>query len=225
MKFDPFLSDEPAIAPPTPGALLVRLSQVIGALRDETFGPLLDAALRSRAGSDAAPKASSVPSIGEKLASARAALLHALEKGEALGEVFAAGQHVLRELYALVTLVEGDAERSHALARLGFPEAQLLQTQGVLAVDLSTLVLTHFKPQRQVFSTLTFTEAHGATAYWLLEVLYVDGQRVVDGVVENYAPQFSRVRMPIGTHHLIIESRNPHHSARTAEFSIEVPRL
>lgn len=208
MKFDPFLSDEPSIAPPTPGALLVRLSQLLGVLRD------------------GAPNANGVPSMPQKLASAREALLQAIEKGEPLGAVFNSAQHTLREIYAQTTNLHSDEEvRADALLKLGFPDPRLVAAERVLPVDVSTVVATHFKPEKQVFTTLSFAEAHGATAYWLFEARYFDDERIVEGVVENYAPQFSRVRLPVGKHHLIIESRNPHYATRSEEFTIQVPAL
>ncbi|HEX9996565.1 MAG TPA: hypothetical protein VGB45_05425 [Abditibacterium sp.] len=208
MKFDPFLSDEPSIAPPTPGAVLVRLSQVLGALKTSE------------------PHASSVPSMPEKLASARQNLMTAIENGENLSGPFTAAQNALRELYAqTVSQNENDEIRANLLLQLGFPDPRLAAAERVLPVDVSTVVATHFKPEKQVFSTLSFAESHGATAYWLFEVRYFKGERLVDGVVENYAPQFSRVRLPVGTHNLIIESRNPHYIARSEEFTLEVPQL
>lgn len=208
MKFDPFLSDEPSIAPPTPGALLVRISQLIGAFRE------------------AAPNANGVPNSPQKLASAREALLNAIEKGEPLGTVFSSAQGTLREIYAQTAAQHADDEaRAQALLKLGFPDPRLVASERVLPVEVSSVVATHFKPEKQVFTTLSFAEAHGATAYWLFEARYFDDERIVEGVVENYAPQFSRVRLPVGKHHLIIESRNSHYAARSEEFLLEVPVL
>lgn len=213
MKFDPFLSDEPSIAPPTPGAVLVRLSQVIG--------------IWNSTASESAPKASAVPDSGEKLASARGALLQALECGQNIGPAFNQGQNALRELYNFLAETESEEEtRAALLNRFGFPDPRFISAESpVSQVALSSVVATHFKPQRQVFTTLSFDEAHGATAYWLLEVRYLGEERFVDGVVENYAPQFSRVRLPVGPHRFIIESRNAHRAARTEEFSLDVPAL
>ncbi len=213
MKFDPFLSDEPSIAPPTPGAVLVRLSQVIGIL--------------SAVSSEAALNASAVPNFTEKLASARGALLQAIENGCSLGAAFNQAQNVLRELYKnIAESSEEDEARAAVLTRFGFPDPRFINAASpVSPVRVSSLVATHFKPERQVFTTISFDEAHGATAYWLLEVRYLGDERFVDGVVENYAPQFSRVRLPVGPHRFIIESRNSHRAAQTEEFSLEVPAL
>ncbi|HEX8463107.1 MAG TPA: hypothetical protein VF627_00685 [Abditibacterium sp.] len=212
MKFDPFLSDEPSIAPPTPGAALVRLCQTIGAVR-------------ARSGEEA-PNANAMPSIGEKLASARANLTKAIEAGQPLGEPFQEAQNALRTLYAHIVEQFPDAdERAVRLLSFGFPDPRLAESERVLPVDVATVVATHFKPERQIFTTLSFDESHGATAYWLLEARYFDEERLLDGVVENYAPQFSRVRLPVGRHFFIIESRNAHHTARSEEFELEVPAL
>ncbi len=213
MKFDPFTSDEPSIAPPTPGAVIVRLSQVLGVL--------------SATKDEAAPNASAVPNSTEKLASARGALLQALECGRNLNTSFGAAQNALRELYSQLAQTQGtDETRAELLTRFGFPDPRFISAESpVSIVRVSSVVATHFKPQRQVFTTISFDEAHGATAYWLLEVRYLGEERFVDGVVENYAPQFSRVRLPVGPHRFVIESRNSHRAAQTEEFSLDVPAL
>ena len=92
-------------------------------------------------------------------------------------------------------------------------------------VDVSSVVLTHFKPRKQVFTTLAFDEAHGATAYWLYEVKQVAGEPYVEAILENWAPQFTRVRMPVGPHRLFIESRDASYFVHSPEFEIEVPQL
>ncbi len=213
MKFDPFLSDEPSIAPPTPGAVIVRLSQVLGILRSHQCG--------------GATTSNAVPNFTEKLASTRGALLEALESGSNLGTAFQNSQNTLRELYQnLAQNAENDDARAENLLQFGFPDPRTINDASpVSPVDIRGVVATHFKPQRQVFTTLSFGEAHGATAYWLFEIRTLDGERFVDAVLENYAPQFSRVRLPIGKHILMIESRNSHRAARSDEFEIEVPEL
>jgi len=213
MKFDPFLSDEPSIAPPTPGAALVRLSQVLGIMRSRDCG--------------GATTSNAVPNFTEKLASARGGLLEALESGTNLGTAFQNSQNTLRQLYQnLAQNAENDDARAENLLRLGFPDPRTMSDASpVSPVDVRGVVATHFKPQRQVFTTLCFGEAHGATAYWLFEIRTWNGERFVDAVVENYAPQFSRVRLLVGKHVLMIESRNPHRAARSDEFELEVPDL
>ncbi len=213
MKFDPFLSDEPSIAPPTPGAVIVRLSQLLGKLECRQSSPTL--------------ASNAVPNFTEKLASVRGALLEAIEANQTLGTPFQNAQNTLREFYADVAQSgASDAENAENLVAFGFPDPRTIDAASpVCAVEIGSVVATHFKPQRQVFTTLSFGEAHGATAYWLFEIRTLDGERFVDGVVENYAPQFSRVRLPVGKHVLMIESRNSHRAARSEEFEIEVPDL
>ena len=213
MKFDPFLSDEPSIAPPTPGAVLVRLSQVIGKLNGFANG--------------AAPIPNAVPDFTQKLASARGALLEALESGQNLGTAFENAQNLLRECYQIVANSgEENETRAENLMLFGFPDPRTInEASPVAPVSIHSVIATHFKPLRQVFTTLSFGEAHGATAYWLFEIRFLEGEKFVDGVVENYAPQFSRVRLPVGKHRLMIESRNSHRAARSEEFEIEVPDL
>lgn len=213
MKFDPFLSDEPSIAPPTPGAVLVRLSQIIG--KSKEISQLANSS------------SNAMPNSTEKLASARGALLEALETGCNLGTVFQSAQNTLREFYAHIAKSSEDIEISaENLMQFGFPDPRTINDASpVSPVDAATVVMTHFKPQRQVFTTFSFGEAHGATAYWLFEIRFLEGEKFVDAVVENYAPQFSRVRLPIGKHRLMIESRNAHRNAHSEEFEIEVPGL
>jgi hypothetical protein len=213
MKFDPFTSDEPSIAPPTPGAVLVRLSQVLGKIT--TFPAF------------ASSTSNAVPNFTPKLASARGALLEALETGQTLGTPFQNAQNTLRELYQTIAQTSEEADQAaENLMHFGFPDPRTVSDASpVSPVDASSVVMTHFKPQRQVFTTFSFGEAHGATAYWLFEIRFLGEEKFVDAVVENYAPQFSRVRLPVGKHRLLIESRNAHRNAHSEEFEIEVPGL
>lgn len=212
MKIDPFLSDESTITPPSVGAALMRLSQVIGALR------------RS-------PTSNSVPKNAEELArpliSARETLYKAIEAHENLGIPFLQAQKSLQELFARTAEAHSDDEatQANALLALGFPDPRLLAASRVAPVDVSSVVLTHFKPVKQVFTTIAFNEAHGATAYWLHEVMAVADSQYRDAMMENWAPQFTRMRMPVGKHRLIIESRDTSYSVMSEEFEIEVPQL
>ena len=212
MKIDPFKSDESTITPPNPGAALVRLSQVIGALH------------RS-------PYSNSVPENAESLARpliiARESLYKAIESGDNVGTPFADAQKSLQELFAHIAQKHADNADVGAqeLLSLGFPDPRLLADARVAAIDVATVVVTHFKPVKQVFTTLAFNEAHGATAYWLHEKKWVCDEPYVDAVMENWAPQFPRVRMPVGKHTLIIESRDSSYSVMSQEFDIEVPKI
>ena len=212
MKIDPFKSDESTITPPNAGAALVRLSQVIGALH------------RS-------PYSNSVPESGETLArpliQARETLYKAIERDEKIGTPFSDAQKSLQQLFAHIAQTHAadlDAQAEHLLS-LGFPDPRLLAEARVAPIDVSTVVVTHFKPLKQVFTTIAFDEAHGATAYWLHEKKWICGEPYVDAVMENWAPQFPRVRMPVGKHTLIIESRDSSYSIMAPEFEIEVPRI
>lgn len=212
MKIDPFKSDESTITPPSPGAVLVRLSQVIGVLHRP-------------------PYSNSVPENAESLArpliDARESLYKAIESGENVGTPFAAAQKTLQELFARIveTHAENADAQAEALLNLGFPDPRLLADARVAAIDVSTIVATHFKPVKQVFTTIAFDEAHGATAYWLHEKKWVAGEPYIDAVIENWAPQFTRIRMPVGKHTLIIESRDSSYSVMSEEFEIEVPKI
>ena len=212
MKIDPFKSDESTITPPSPGAALVRLSQVIGALH------------RS-------PYSNSVPENGVTLAQplvyARESLYKAIERAENVGTPFSKAQKSLQELFARIAQSHADNPdaQAQALLGLGFPDPRLLAEARVAPVDVSTVVVTHFKPVKQVFTTLAFDEAHGATAYWLHEKKWIQGEPYVDAVIENWAPQFTRIRMPVGKHCLIIESRDSSYSVMSQEFEIEVPKI
>ena len=212
MKIDPYRSDESTITPPNPGAALVRLSQVIGSLR------------RS-------PLSNSVPENAEGLASplleARERLHKAIESGENVGTAFSRAQKSLQNLFARVceTHLEDADAQAQVLISLGFPNPRLIAEARVSPVDVSSVVATHFKPIKQVFTTIAFDEAHGATAYWLHEKKMIDGEPYIDAVIENWAPQFTRIRMPVGKHCLIIESRDPSYSVMSREFEIEVPKI
>ncbi len=212
MKIDPFLSDESTITPPSPGAALVRLSQVIGALRRSSLS-------------------NSVPENAEKLArpliKTRERLYKAIESGENVGTPFCQSQKELQSLFARVceTHCADETAQAQALLELGFPDPRLLAAARVSPVNVESVVVTHFKPQKQVFTTLAFDEAHGATAYWLYEVKEVAGEPYVEAIIENWAPQFTRIRMPVGPHRLFIESRDASYFVHSKEIEIEVPAL
>lgn len=213
MKFDPFLTDEPLVAPGHPGLALVRLSRLLGALQ------------KMDDGGAATPDAISVPEISKKLARARERLLEALETQSNVGTAFESAQNALRETYASC-LAQEEPMRAELLARLDFPDPNRPDNELVLPVDISTVVTTHFKPLKQVFTSLAFDESHGATAYWLHEDRLIGEHGYArEALMENWAPQFTRIRLPVGTHRLLIESRNPAASVFSEPFEIEVPRL
>jgi len=196
-------TDEPSIRPATPASTLWRLSHLVGALERETSW-------------------NAMPILHEKLARALTDLLNIAASNHNPQISFENAQSSIREIYD-AAISAGDTER---LVRLGFPDPLIEAKDDVGPVDVSTVVVSHFKPLKQVFSTISFEEAHGATAYWLLEIRVLgDGSEAFDAIVENYAPYFSRVRLPIGKHRFVIESRNPSKHARTEEFVVEVPAL
>jgi len=196
-------TDEPSIRPATPAAALWRLSRLVGALERETSW-------------------NAMPILHEKLARALTDLLNEAASGGNPQAAFENSQSAIEKIYEAAAQSEDDGR----LVRLGFPDPTITAKDFVGPVDISTVVVSHFKPQKQVFSTISFEEAHGATAYWLLEIRVLgDGSEALDAIVENYAPYFSRVRLPIGKHRFVIESRNPSKHARTGEFSVEVPEL
>lgn len=208
MKINPFLTDETKIAPPTPGAALVRLSQTLGALKR-------------------AQNANPMPENLADLASARNQLQNALENGENLGTPFQNAQNALRNCFAALQKLELDEQaRGELMTSLGFPDPRPQNADFIAPIDIQTVCVTHFKPQKQVFSTISFQESQGATAYWLFELRYLPGgSPVLDATLENYAPYFSRVRLPVGKHTFLIESRNPSKSIQSELFEIEVPAL
>lgn len=209
-------TDEPSIRPATPPATLWRLARLRGALERETAWnamPILQESL-AQAQKQLELAAGTSPNVGEALALAQAAI-HAVYEA-----AYDSPNKLLRQ-------DEGE-ESAERLVRLGFPDARLNEKERdrVGPIDIATVVATHFKPVKQIFTTISFEEAHGATAYWLLEIRVLgDGTEAIDAIVENYAPYFSRVRLPVGKHRFVIESRNPSKHARTDEFTLEVPAL
>jgi hypothetical protein len=197
-------TDEPSIHPSTPPATLWRLARLRGALERETAWDAM-------------------PIYQESLARAQKQLELAAQISPNVGEALALAQAAIYAVYEAATRDEDEAE---LVVRLGFPDTRIQEKDRVGPVDVSTVVATHFKPARQIFTTISFEEAHGATAYWLLEIrILSDGIEAIDAIVENYAPCFSRVRLPVGPHRFVIESRNPSRHARTEEFTLEVPAL
>lgn len=212
VKINPYLTDEPSITPPSPGDALVRLIQIEGSLQDLNG------------------KANAVPievnHAKAAISAAREGLTSVLAAGGDAGPALLAAQNCIREIYAAVAASgESPIEATELLLGLGFPDPSRTLETWVKTVDLSTVTVTHFKPERQVMTTIAFQHAVGAEAYWLREIIFFADQEVEENVVENFAPIFQRVRMPVGKHTLVIESRNQHRAVRTERFEIEVPAL
>lgn len=203
------MSDEPLICPVAPGAALCRLSEVAGALERQA----------------------ALPEWPETLRAARVDLENALESGESarVTDALHAAQEKLSACYdALCALLDA----APLCAAIGFPAPGKagLRERFVEAIDVTTIQVTYTRFGKQVLANFSFRDAQGATAYWLHEVRFIDGERsewarLEDAVVESYSPVFTRVRMGSGTRHFIIESRNPHKSALSQEFTLEVPEL
>ncbi len=202
------MSDEPLICPVTPGAALCRLSEVTGALERQSV----------------------LPEWPESLRAARLALENALESGETerVTSALHAAQEKLTVCYDAVCALPAAAP---LCAAVGFPSpGNSFKERHVEAVDVATIQVTYTRFGKQVLANFSFRDAQGATAYWLHEVRFIDGERcewarLEDAVTESYSPVFTRVRMGGGTRYFIIESRNPHKSAFTQEFTLEVPSL
>ena len=195
---------EPLVAPVSPGTALARLAQVGGALeRHPTIAQVLP------------------PDAVSQLQSHRESLLQALEADDAAFTVAALknAQDHLCHIYEQV-VAAGAEPGAYAALRFPDPSQESLQP-----IDTSTVIATFSMPVAQVWTTITFLDAPGATAYWLHEVRTINGQLAQDAMLESNAPLFPRVRIPSGSHVFRIESRNPSHSVLSDEFTIEVPVL
>ncbi len=202
------MTDEPLIVPPSPGAALTRLALVEGVLK--RHADIADALSQDAEG---------------QLKQARESLLNALNSGEreAVADALKTAQNRVRRLYESLCEPglwneEGRAEKVFAL--FNFPDPL---RPGVQAIDVSSVVATFSCPQRQIMTSLAFDEAPGALAYWLRETRVVQGEDVVDYMLERYSPLFLRVRLPIGPHRFQIESRDNSRVALSEEFVIVVP--
>lgn len=196
----PIFIDEPLIVPVTPGEVLVRSSQVLGALAADNT-------------------AHAIP-----LRTARQELLTALENGDttATANALQAAQQQLLEIY------NATREDSAALAALGFPAPQEIEDEmSIGTVDVQKVSVTHTIVGRQVLTSLAFPRAANAKFYWLHEVRHFVAnpeERVEDPILESHFPLFERVRLVPGKRILRIKSRNLSTSAISEEFTIEVPQ-
>jgi hypothetical protein len=200
------MTDEPLIRPVTAGTALVRLSEVLGALKRHSA---LLAALPQ--------------GILEDLCKRREALISAIEEhpSKTLESAFIAAQAALHQLYETISQGADKAAAATQLVQLGFPDPSL--GGDVQAIDIGTLLITFSRPKKQVLTTFAFREAAGAMAYWLHEIRFLRDERLEDPIVQNYAPIFQRVRIAPGPRTFRILSRNTHHSVASEEFSFKVP--
>ncbi len=202
------MNNEPRVVPFSPGAVLVRLSEIIGAVK---MKPEL---------------AKAFPEDASSLETQRALLLGDIELGDPLMRRagFEHSQQLLMRIYEKVSQpgIWSADEAAENFRLLGFPDP--LREEGDLQkVDVSSVLATFTQPQKQVFTTLTFDDAPGAIAYWLRETRVVADEEIHDDLIENFAPVFQRVRLATGAHRFRIESRNLHNIALSDEFTIEIP--
>ena len=92
-------------------------------------------------------------------------------------------------------------------------------------MDVQSVLVTFSKPIGQVLTTFAFQDAARATAYWLIEVRFLRGERLEDYLIETSAPLFPRLRLPLGSHTFRIESRNSYDFTVSDDFTVEVPAL
>jgi hypothetical protein len=172
-----------------------------------------------------------LPDWVDGLRELRDKLIASLESGsiEGVAGALRAAQENLTTCYGhICTLDEAEA----LCEAVGFPPPGRVthNERFIEAVDVATMHVTFTRFGKQTLANFAFRDAAGATAYWLHEVRYIDGERsewarLEDPIMESYAPLFTRVRLPVGTRHFRIESRNPHENAISEEFTIEVPAI
>ena len=201
--------DEPLVAPVTAGGAVRRLSEAAGVL--------------TRRGV--------LTNWSQRLRERREALIAALETGS--GPQVTVELQAARDcLFALYGEVSALDEGEELCAALGFPAPDAIQASKrfVQPVDLDSMVVTFSRCGKQVMANFDFREAPGATAYWLHEVRYIDGERsewsrLEDDLYESCSPMFHRLRLAPGMHYFRIMARNPQSSAMTDEFPVDVPAL
>ena len=192
-----FAHDDALVGPVSAGAALVRLLQVEAHLPE----PLAD--------------------LRGELQAARESLARAVAQGPEVQEALSRAQSVLKRVFERACEGEGAVERCGVL---GFPPAKM-KGDLVGAVDVSTIVVTHTRPLKQVLSTIAFADAANATGYRLFETKVLpNGEDYEDSTVANYLPTFTRVRLAAGEHRFRIESRNPYARTLSEFFTFSVPR-
>lgn len=203
------MTEDPLVAPTTPGAAFERLLHVSSVFYRDV------------------PE---LREIGEThfhpLEEASEMLLVALRVADQqrTRTAFEYAQIVLRRLYETLCQpgILPPETAPQIFAALRFPDPH---ATGVAAVDVSTVFVTHSKPFKQVLTTIAFSDAPGAVGYRLREIRYLRGEELSDDTVASYQPQFRRVRLPIGEHHFRIESRDQSVIAVSEQFTIQVPPL
>jgi hypothetical protein len=202
------MTEEPLIMPYSPGDCLARLSQIRGAL--ERY-PALATALPA--------------GTADHLSEAGQALVLALESGDGATtqRALSTGQNYIAGLYEAACqpglLVEKDVPEY--FAALGFPNPL---ANGLLSpINVKSVVATYTTPTRQVLTTLSFDHAPGAKAYRLITIRHINGEDVYDDTITSLTPVFRRMRVPVGQHRMVVESRDESGTALSPEFTITVP--
>lgn len=192
-----FAHDDALVGPVSPGAALVRLLQAEARLPE------------------------SLSDLRPEIQAAREDLARAVASAPEVQGALSCAQSVLKRLFERV--MEGDGAAEMCVV-LGFPPAKMKGDE-VGAVDVSTIVVTHTRPLKQVLSTIAFADAANATGYRLFETKVLpNGEDYEDSTVANYLPTFTRVRLAAGEHRFRIESRNPYARTLSEFFTFRVPR-
>ncbi len=193
----PFAHDDALIGPPSPGLALARLIQVEARL------PADWSDLRG------------------ELKPAQEALAGAIARAQGVQSALDQAHRLLSRVWERTRT----SEQAEALCQsLGFPPP-VMKADEVGPVDVSTVVVTHTRPLRQVLSTIAFDHAPNATGYRLFETkVLVNGEDYEDSMVSNSLPTFTRVRLAAGEHRFRIESRNPYARTLSEFFTVSVPK-
>lgn len=204
------MTEEPLLMPFTPGAAIERLSHIRGALaKHAEIAAVLP------------------PSTPNHIETARQALLLALESGDqgTRQGALVASQDYLRQLFATLSQpgLFPEGEGSAHFAALGFPDPSKKEKEALRPLDVSSVIVTFTRPERQIFTTIAFEHSPGAIGYRLRQTIVVAGEDFIDDTLESPVPVFRRVRLPVGEHRLRIESRNHSYFVLSEEFKVVVP--
>lgn len=200
-----FAFSEPLVAPLSPAAALERLLEIEGVLaRNAELVQVL-----------------ATPQIGEM----REEMMQAIGSNDSafIAGIWGKAQQMLGELYAS-TCSSAEAVRAlNGFNLLNWPDPNR-EEGSVQPVDISTIIVTHTRPVKQVHTYFSFARAPGATGYWLHEIRRtVLGEDYEDATLSSNQPCFTRVRMGAGVRRFRIESRNPHSIAFSDVFDVEIP--
>ena len=193
------------VAPLSPAATLERLLQIEGVIkRNAELAQVL-----------ATPKIDAM----------RDELMRAIVVDDAtqIAAVWGKAQQMLGDLYASTCSNDEAVRALDGFQLLNWPDPNR-EAGAVQPIDISTIIVTHTRPQKQVYTYFTFAGAPGATGYWLHEIRRtVLGEDYEDATLSSNQPCFTRVRMGEGVRRFRIESRNPHSIAFSDVFDVEIP--